>query len=66
MPLRDLTGEAGTGFEGAERRAVLRALTRAKGNMSEAARDLGPGRETLYRRMKRLGMGETPGNVSHS
>lgn len=65
-PLRDLTGEAGAGFDGAERSVVLRALSRAKGNMSEAARDLGIGRATLYRRMKRLGIGETPTDVSHS
>lgn len=57
-PLRDLTGEASGGLEGAERSAVLRAITRAGGNMSEAARELGIGRATLYRRMKRLGIGE--------
>jgi transcriptional regulator of acetoin/glycerol metabolism len=57
-PLRDLTGEAKVGLEGAERSAVLRAITRARGNMSEAARELGIGRATLYRRMKRLGISE--------
>ncbi len=57
-PLRDLTGESSAGLQGAERGAVLRAITRAGGNMSEAARDLGIGRATLYRRMKRLGIGE--------
>ena len=57
-PLRDLTGEASVGLQGAERGAVLRAITRADGNLSEAARALGIGRATLYRRMKRLGISE--------
>lgn len=57
-PLRDLTGEASVGLQGAERSAVLRAITRAGGNLSEAARELGIGRATLYRRMKRLGISE--------
>ena len=60
QPLRDFTGETALGFDGAERSVVLRALTRAGGNMSEAARDLGIGRATLYRRMNRLGIGEKP------
>lgn len=60
LPASDLFGrEAGpSGFEKAERAAVIRALTRADGNVSEAARALGIGRATLYRRMKRLGIGE--------
>ncbi|MBN9669147.1 GAF domain-containing protein [Labrenzia aggregata] len=59
-PATDLLGrndEAG-GLRTAERAAVVRALTRAGGNVSEAARALGVGRATLYRRMKRLGIGE--------
>lgn len=63
-PLRDLTGEDAAGLEGAERGAVLRAITRAGGNMSEAARELGIGRATLYRRMKRLGVSERPQDLS--
>lgn len=61
-PATDLFGHRGeaTGFERAERAAVIRALARADGNVSEAARALGVGRATLYRRMKRLGIGETP------
>ena len=35
---------------------LKRAILRANGNMSEAARALGVGRATLYRRLKRLGM----------
>lgn len=57
-PAADILGreDGPTGFEKAERAAVIRALARADGNVSEAARRLGIGRATLYRRMKRLGM----------
>lgn len=58
IPLRDLTGEASAGLEGAERSAVMRAIAQTGGNMSKAARELGIGRATLYRRMKRLGIDE--------
>ncbi len=59
LPASDLLGreDGPTGFEKAERAAVMRALSRARGNVSEAARALGIGRATLYRRMKRLGIG---------
>lgn len=59
-PAADILGreDGPTGFEKAERAAMIRALARAKGNVSEAARALGIGRATLYRRMKRLGIGE--------
>lgn len=55
-PAADLLGhdDGLTGLEGAERAAVNRALLRANGNVSQAARTLGIGRATLYRRMKRL------------
>ncbi|GAB2185599.1 GAF domain-containing protein [Roseibium sp. LAB1] len=58
LPASDLLGreDGPSGFEKAERAAVIRALTRAGGNVSEAARALGIGRATLYRRMKRLGI----------
>lgn len=60
-PAADLLGrdDGPTGFEKAERAAVIRALSRADGNVSAAARALGIGRATLYRRMKRLGLDET-------
>lgn len=60
-PASDILGreDGPTGFEKAERAAVVRALARAQGNVSQAARQLGIGRATLYRRMKRLGLGET-------
>ena len=57
-PAADLLGrpEDTGGFERAERAAVTRALARADGNVSAAARALGVGRATLYRRMARLGL----------
>ncbi|MBT8152311.1 GAF domain-containing protein [Epibacterium ulvae] len=61
-PASDLLGRhdnEATGFERGERAAVMRALARADGNVSQAARALGVGRATLYRRMKRLGIGES-------
>jgi transcriptional regulator of acetoin/glycerol metabolism len=63
-PLRDLSGEDALGLQGAERAAVVRALTRNGGNASAAARELGMGRATLYRRMKRLGIGENRADLS--
>ncbi len=59
-PASDLLGQgdAVTGFEQAERATVVGALTRAQGNVSAAARALGVGRATLYRRMSRLGITE--------
>ncbi|MEZ5946773.1 MAG: helix-turn-helix domain-containing protein [Hyphomonas sp.] len=58
-PAADLLGDAvdrGTGFESAERRELRRALARANGNMSAAARALGVSRATLYRRAAKLGL----------
>ena len=57
-PASDLLGreDGPRGFEKAERAAVVRALARSGGNVSQAARSLGIGRATLYRRMKRLGL----------
>lgn len=59
-PASDVFGrdDGPTGFEKAERAAVIRALARADGNVTGAAKALGVGRATLYRRMKRLGIGE--------
>jgi len=66
VPASDLFGRGDglRGFEKAEHAAVIRALTRAGGNVSQAARELGVGRATLYRRMKRLGINETGANLS--
>lgn len=66
-PASDLFGREGpTGFEKAERAAVIRALTRAGGNASAAAKALGIGRATLYRRMARLGIDKSGSEVSQS
>lgn len=63
LPAADLLGREDdlTGFDKAERAAVARALARADGNVSAAARALGIGRATMYRRMARLGLNERPG-----
>ena len=42
-------------LESAERMAVAEALTAAGGNRSRAARALGIGRNTLYRKMREFG-----------
>ena len=61
-PAVDLLGHQGDadtgagGQERAERAALTRALARADGNVTAAARALGVGRATLYRRMARLGL----------
>jgi transcriptional regulator of acetoin/glycerol metabolism len=67
VPAADMLGRNDDlrGFEKAERAAVVRALARTGGNVSRAAKDLGIGRATLYRRMKRLGMSENTEEVSH-
>jgi DNA-binding NtrC family response regulator len=39
-----------------ERRMIVRALERASGNRSEAARQLGIGRPLLYAKMEQLGL----------
>lgn len=60
QPAADLLGwqDDLSGFDKAERAAVIRALARADGNVSAAARALGIGRATMYRRMSRLGVTE--------
>ncbi len=54
QPASDLLGrgDGPSGLEKAQRAALVRAIARADGNLSAAARALGIGRATLYRRMK--------------
>ncbi|WP_228461406.1 GAF domain-containing protein [Paracoccus liaowanqingii] len=65
-PAADLLGRQDDlrGFDKGERAAVIRALARASGNVSAAARALGIGRATLYRRMARLRIGDNPEGLS--
>lgn len=56
-PLDQLLGdEAVPSFEDGDRAILRQALARAGGNASEAARQLGIGRATLYRRLARAGL----------
>jgi transcriptional regulator of acetoin/glycerol metabolism len=57
-PAADVLGEraARPDLDAAERAEIRRALARADGNVSEAARSLGVGRATLYRKLGRLGL----------
>jgi transcriptional regulator of acetoin/glycerol metabolism len=61
VPASDLFGrdDGPAGLQSAERAVIVRALTRARGNVSGAARALGIGRATLYRHMRRLGISES-------
>ncbi len=57
MPAGDLLSGWGKADLGqALRGEIQRALSRARGNAAAAARDLGIGRATLYRHLKRLGI----------
>lgn len=58
LPARDiLSATAGPqDLAAAERSEIVRALAHAQGNASQAARDLGISRATLYRRMALLGL----------
>jgi DNA-binding NtrC family response regulator len=43
-------------LEGMERKAIIQAIEKFHGNMSKAARELGVGRTTLYRKMAKFGL----------
>ena len=58
LPARDLLREGGSGLDEAMRAELHRALARAGGNVSAAARELGIGRATFYRKMKALGLSD--------
>jgi len=47
---------AGGTIQGAEKDAILQALQAAEGNQTKAARALGMGRNTLWRKMKKYGI----------
>lgn len=70
-PAADVLGLVGMGAGAgvdplhAERAALIGALTRTEGNISAAARALGIGRATLYRRMTRLSITKNRGQLSH-
>jgi len=51
-----LGGEEATSFADSERAFLRRALARADGNATKAAKELGIGRATLYRRMEGVGL----------
>lgn len=51
-------GRRNSDLRAAEEAELRRALARAGGNVSAAARELGIGRATLYRRMKRAGLSD--------
>ncbi|WP_395328043.1 helix-turn-helix domain-containing protein [Novosphingobium sp. BL-8H] len=56
-PLGDILGQpAAGGFDDGDRTVLRQALARAGGNVSAAARLLGIGRATFYRRMDRVGL----------
>ncbi|GMM62184.1 GAF domain-containing protein [Novosphingobium pituita] len=56
-PLGDFLGQTGpASFDDGERAVLRQALARAGGNVSSAARLLGIGRATFYRRMERVGL----------
>lgn len=59
-PAADLLGRHDdmTGFDKADRAALMRALARVDGNVSAAARALKISRATMYRRMSRLGLSD--------
>ncbi len=61
-PVADVlaNGRQASDLRAAERAELQRALARTDGNVSAAARELGIGRATLYRRMRRVGLSDAP------
>jgi len=57
--------DAGSSMADAERRAIEHALRKANNNKLEAARLLGIGKTTLYRKLKEYGSTNQEGNSKH-
>ncbi|WP_395391102.1 helix-turn-helix domain-containing protein [Novosphingobium sp. BL-8A] len=55
-PLADVIGDTSSSFDDSERAILRQALARSGGNVTQAARELGIGRATMYRRMERVGI----------
>lgn len=55
-PLADVMGDTSSSFDDSERAILRQALARSGGNVTRAARELGIGRATMYRRMERVGI----------
>ena len=60
------SASAGLSMKELERKAIKDALTLAKGNVSKAARTLGLGRTTLYRKMSAFGLSDFRGGHQSS
>ena len=57
-PCPDPSGHTFTPEQKAERDRILRAMKKAKGNRTEAAKHLGFSRVTLWKKLRRLGLAE--------
>lgn len=56
-PAADVLLDQGSSLDGAQRAVLAQALARTGGNVAAAARTLGIGRATFYRKAKALGLG---------
>ncbi len=56
LPVGRAAAAEGHGLHATERQLIVRALARTRGNIAEAARQLGLSRQALYRRIKKHGL----------